>query len=222
MSYGYPSAKWNLSASSAPGVSDDRPHGYEPLSLWLKQDSSGIYICTSNAPGAAAWQLIGSSSTTGTVTSVGLSLPAELTISNSPVTTTGTLTGVWANQTQNKVFASPSGSTGTPAFRALVAGDIPNIAESQVTNLTTDLGNKAAKGVNTDITQLNGASQVDVSSVYKIGGVQVMAARDTGWTAPTGTPSKAGYATSTATLTQVAETLKALIDALFTQGEIGA
>lgn len=85
----------------------------------------------------------------------------------------------------------------------------------------TNLG-AAASGVNTDITQLNGTSQVDVSGTYKVGGVQVLAARNTGWTAPTGTGSKAGYDTTTATITQLAQTLKALIDALITQGEIGA
>lgn len=35
----------------------------------------------------------------------------------------------------------------------------------------------AKSGVNTDITQLNGASQVDVSSVYKVSGTQVVQAR---------------------------------------------
>ena len=57
---------------------------------------------------------------------------------------TTTLTGAWANQTTNKVFAAPNGSTGTPTFRALVAADIPTIAQSQVTNLTSDLALKAA------------------------------------------------------------------------------
>lgn len=32
----------------------------------------------------------------------------------------------------------------------------------------------AASGINTDITQLNGASQVDVSGVYKVDGMQVV------------------------------------------------
>lgn len=63
----------------------------------------------------------------GGVTSVGLALPAEITVSNSPVITTGSLTGAWANQTTNKVFASPNGSTGTPTFRALVNADLPVI-----------------------------------------------------------------------------------------------
>lgn len=35
----------------------------------------------------------------------------------------------------------------------------------------------AASGVNTDISQLNGASQVDVSSHYEVGGVQVVEAQ---------------------------------------------
>lgn len=74
----------------------------------------------------------------GTVTSVGLSLPSELSVTGSPVTTSGTLSATWANQTTNKVFASPNGSTGTPTFRALVAADIPTIPASSVTgaNLT--------------------------------------------------------------------------------------
>lgn len=40
--------------------------------------------------------------------------------------------------------------------------------------------------------------------------------RDTGWTLPTGTASKAGFDTATATLTQVAQTVKAMMDHLMT------
>lgn len=80
----------------------------------------------------------------GTVTSVGLSLPAELTVSGSPVTGSGTLAAVWANETTNKVLAAPNGSTGTPTFRALAAADIPAIAESGVTGLVADLAAKLA------------------------------------------------------------------------------
>lgn len=64
----------------------------------------------------------------GTVTSVGLSLPSFITVSGSPVTTTGTLTGTLASQSQNLLFASPNGSAGAPTFRAMVAADIPNTA----------------------------------------------------------------------------------------------
>lgn len=65
----------------------------------------------------------------GTVTSVGLSLPNIFTVSGSPVTTSGTLSATLASQTQNHVFAAPgSGGNGAPAFRALVAGDIPDLS----------------------------------------------------------------------------------------------
>jgi hypothetical protein len=59
----------------------------------------------------------------------------------------------------------------------------------------------------------------NTTGFLQVNGNTVVAARKTGWTAPTGTASRAGFATSTATLTQVAETLKALIDDLhFTSG----
>jgi hypothetical protein len=96
-------------------------------------------VLTSNGAAAPTW----TTPTTGTVTSVGLSLPAFITVTNSPVTGSGTLTGTLASQSANMVFAAPNGSAGAPAFRSLVAADIPNIAESQVTNLTTDLSNRA-------------------------------------------------------------------------------
>jgi hypothetical protein len=80
----------------------------------------------------------------GTVTSVALALPNIFTVSGSPVTGSGTLTGTLATQSANVVFAGPTtGSAAAPTFRALVAADIPAIAESQVTNLTTDLAAKA-------------------------------------------------------------------------------
>lgn len=62
----------------------------------------------------------------GTVTSVGLSLPSIITVSNSPVTSSGTLTGVLATQTANTVFAGPaSGAAAAPTFRVLTTADIP-------------------------------------------------------------------------------------------------
>lgn len=79
----------------------------------------------------------------GTVTSVGLSLPSIFTISNSPVTTSGTLTGTFNTQTANTIFAGPTtGGAATPTFRALVAADITAAAltKSDDTNVTLTLG----------------------------------------------------------------------------------
>jgi hypothetical protein len=78
----------------------------------------------------------GATANTGTVTSVALSLPNIFSISGSPVTTSGTLTGSLASQTGNRVFASPSGTSGTPTFRSLVAADIPNLDAAKITSGT--------------------------------------------------------------------------------------
>jgi hypothetical protein len=74
----------------------------------------------------------------GTVTSVGLSLPSQFTVTGSPVTTGGTLTATLAAQSANLVWAGPTtGAAAAPAFRALVAGDIPTIPAGQVLGLAT-------------------------------------------------------------------------------------
>lgn len=62
----------------------------------------------------------------GTVTSVGLTVPSILTVAGTPVTTSGTLAVTLATQTANTVFAGPtSGGVVTPTFRALVGADLP-------------------------------------------------------------------------------------------------
>lgn len=64
---------------------------------------------------------------TSAVSSVGLALPNIFSVTNSPVTTSGTLTGSFVSQTANHVFAAPNGSSGTPTFRTLAAADIPSL-----------------------------------------------------------------------------------------------
>jgi len=92
------------------------------------------------AAGIPSWATSGGG--TGTVTSVGLGLPAGGELTNtgtaSPITTSGTYTLAWATQTTNKVFAAPDGSTGTPTFRTLVAGDLPTVTIGKGgTNITS-------------------------------------------------------------------------------------
>lgn len=87
------------------------PAGVAPSGTNCLVSSSGIWIA-------------GSCSGSSGVTSVGLSLPAIFTVTNSPVTSTGTLTGTLANETANTVFAGPSsGGAAAPTFRALVLAD---------------------------------------------------------------------------------------------------
>lgn len=72
----------------------------------------------------------------GTVTSAGLALTGPLfTVSGSPVTTAGTLTGTINTQLANLVFAGPgSGGAAAPTFRSLVALDIPNLSAAKITS----------------------------------------------------------------------------------------
>ena len=71
----------------------------------------------------------------GSVTSVGLTMPAEFSVAGTPVTTSGTLAVTKATQTSNTVFAGPiSGAAAAPAFRALVAADLPSSGSAGVTN----------------------------------------------------------------------------------------
>jgi hypothetical protein len=88
---------------------------YTPATL-----SSGTGISINSASGSITINNTG-------VTSVALSAPASiLTVSGSPVTTTGTLTLTLATQSANTVFAGPtSGGATQPTFRALTVADLP-------------------------------------------------------------------------------------------------
>jgi len=87
----------------------------------------------------------------GSVTSVALSLPSIFSVSGSPVTESGTLTGTLATQSANRVFAGPlSGADAAPTFRALVAADMPNLSSTYqplATPLTSLSGLADAAGV---------------------------------------------------------------------------
>lgn len=69
------------------------------------------------------------------ITSVDVSVPSFLAVSNNPITTSGTIT-IAANsgQTANYVLATPNGSIGTLSLRSLVAADIPNLDASKITS----------------------------------------------------------------------------------------
>lgn len=77
----------------------------------------------------------------GTVTSVAIANASNggLSISGSPITSSGTITigldtaygdtkNPYGSKTANYVLAAPNGSAGVPTFRALVAADIPSLS----------------------------------------------------------------------------------------------
>jgi len=123
------------------------------LILQTTQGTAG-QVLTSDGANAPYWATVAG---TGTVTSVGLSMPSIFNVTGSPVTISGTLTADLANQTANTVFSGPvSGSSTAPTFRALVNADIPttltgktisgadntlsNIANASLTNSSLTVG----------------------------------------------------------------------------------
>lgn len=74
-------------------------------------------VLTSQGGGSTSmtWTTVG----TGTVTSVALTVPSILSVSGSPVTTSGTLAMTLANATGGTIFANNTTSATTPAFTAV-------------------------------------------------------------------------------------------------------
>jgi cytoskeletal protein CcmA (bactofilin family) len=103
---------------------------------------------------------------TGTVTSVDLSMPSIFSVSNNPVTTSGTLTVSLANQTANTVFAGPStGSSAAPTFRTLTFADVTD-------TLTVGKGGTGTSSLTSNSVLVgNGTSAVTLTSTstqYKV------------------------------------------------------
>jgi hypothetical protein len=73
----------------------------------------------------------------GSVTSVGLTMPAEFSVAGSPVSASGTLAVTKATETANTVYAGPTGGgPAQPAFRALVAADLSGAGSVSSVGLT--------------------------------------------------------------------------------------
>lgn len=113
----------------------------------------------------SSWVLIGpaTGAGTGTVTSVDLAVPSRQSVSGNPITVSGTITVSDNDQPANQVFAGPiSGGDAAPAFRALVAADLPSLPTYTVNEFVlspTDITNKyvtlAYSPVNPTLTVLN-------------------------------------------------------------------
>lgn len=76
-------------------------------------------------------------------------------------------------------------------------------------------------GTVSGLLSLGVSGDIETTGFVKVDGVRVVGNRMTGWTAPTGTASRAVFDTGTVTLVQLAQRVKALIDDLATHGLIG-
>lgn len=131
---------------------------------------SNVSIVT-NSSGGLVISSTASSGGSGSVTSVGLALPTDtFTISNSPVTGTGTLTGTYASQAANAFLGGPSGGFGTPLWRKLVGLDLPISAGSNIV-LSTDatgglsISSVASGGGGGTVTSVNSTTPTSLFTV---------------------------------------------------------
>lgn len=85
----------------------------------------------------------------GTVTSVGLAsnFPG-VTLSGTPVTTSGTLTETLASQTAHFTLIGPTSGSSLPTWRALVGSDLPNPSSTTLGGVES-LGAVTSKWINT-------------------------------------------------------------------------
>jgi hypothetical protein len=105
--------------------------------------------------------------------------------------------------------------------------DRPQYVTGRIQSITSNLGQNSIR-----VAVFDGASQalydfdrlgtLNVPGSYRVLGLQVVAARRTGWGVPSGAATRTTFNTGTVTLAQLAERMKALIDDLTSHGLIGA
>ena len=168
-------------------------------------DARGIDIWSDSAPGSAYIDQLGNSDIRFRLNSLNASPTTVMTLGYA-----GGVNGVGIGLTTPRrrldVLAQ-----GSPQARFSYTD---NSVYSEIETLSTG---------NTKITNTGGnfevAGNVKVSSLL-VGSDQVVGARQTGWTAGTGTASKGAFATGSATVTDVAERLLAIEQALRAHGLI--
>jgi hypothetical protein len=113
---------------------------------------TGVFIIQETAPPGAGYTYTESFlifvNGTGTVSSVGLALPSSVfSVSGSPVTSSGTLTGAFISQSANQVFGNCTSGSAIPLFCSLTANMIPGtLNPTTINGNLTVTGNEALTG----------------------------------------------------------------------------
>ena len=156
--------------TSVPSTFAPSSHTHPPSQITQGGATSGQVLAWNGSAWAPA-------STTGTVTSVALSMPGIMSVAGSPITTSGTISVTLASQSANTVFAGPtSGAIAAPTFRALVVADLPTHTHtaSQISGGT--FAASLMPALTGDVTSSAGAV---ATRVVKIQGVSVYNAAPT-------------------------------------------
>jgi len=98
--------------------------------------------------------------TSGSVTSVAITVPSFLSRTGSPITSSGTIAITLATQTANQIFAGPTtGGAAQPTFRSIVLADLPTITVAKGgTNATSFAASRV-------ILSNSGGTALEVSAV---------------------------------------------------------
>jgi hypothetical protein len=127
--------------------------------------------------------LVSSGGGSGTVTSVGFadtSTTPIYTITNSPVTTSGTIDQTLTTQSANTVFAGPTtGSAAQPTFRSLVSADVPTLNQNTTGTAANVTGVVAVANGGTGDSSFT-ANQVIIAGTTSTGAMAVVPTGTTG------------------------------------------
>lgn len=133
---------------------------------------------------------------------------------------------VASNASGLALFASSQGASNTTALYAEAgngtAGAFTNngITGAATVNISSTLATSLALNVQGSVEVSNGNINI-TNYALQIDNNDVVGPRIGGWVAPTGTATRSAFDTSTVTLSELAERVKALIDDLRTHGLIG-
>lgn len=137
----------------------------------------GSYTLTSltvNAQGFITAASSGSAGGSGTVTSVAMTVPGELSVAGSPITTAGTLAVTWANQADKTIFSRITSGSGVPSFNTLTAvldHDLGNTNDQIASRIS---GTWGARNLSDLLTagvgiSLSGTTNVTITGAYTAG-----------------------------------------------------
>lgn len=125
----------------------------------------------------------------------------------------------WAGPTQGGLYLHQRASGFSERISFIGADGVTTVGafcKDAANNLVFAAGDAATY----DLT-VKADGSISVLNAYQVNNVQVLGARRTGWTAATGSASRAAFATNTVTTEQLAQRFKALLDDLIAHGLIG-